>query len=382
MKRIAVASLRVATDAVIEPVSTEIRQVLFALRAPGRMARMLTDRQWTALDPLIDLCRLLENVAPEDCSGGLTLPRDKTRICIEIDGKLREIFSVVEDERGQLILRIRSAQLCGYGSDTVETISHKVSVHLPQKSKTHSIIHMTQTLKDGTKIHRYKVTKAIMNDNGFTHVYFRQCSNLVGEHYSTKPADGPAEKQEIIGKFNSQFETIVHSVAVGSSQSTFEPCEFPNLTTHSFRFRKFTLVVLLTAVGVLPSHLEGSFIYDYTIAPEDFADHPRSKAMAEELMEGVSPRKCCEEFWFAANLLLGGFVKRRIEQDSAQMSPQWLTHLIGAHKVFATEVRKYVPKVREGFVQLHVDTRDWSFSGEEPDEKPNKASSRTDTRYL
>ena len=162
---------------------------------------------------------------------------------------------------------------------------------------------------------------------------------------------------------NSQFETLVHSVAVGSDKSDFEPYEVSNFSAHSFRFKSFVVVILLTVAGILPSHAEGSFIYNYTIPPEHFADHPRAKAMAEELMEGVSPQKCCDEFWLVANLLFGEFVKRRIEEDLAPLSPQLLAHLINAHHIFATEVRKYVSKAREGIVQLHVDERYWSFSG-------------------
>ncbi len=79
-------------------------------------------------------------------------------------------------------------------------------------------------------------------------------------------------------------------------------------------------------------------------------------------MKGVSPGQCCDEFWLAANLLLGAFLKKRVDQDSAQMAPQFRDHLITLHRRFAAEVREYAPKVREGFVELHTDENFWSFA--------------------
>ena len=304
------------------------------------------------------------------------MARKKTQICVEVDGRLRQILEVVEEDTGRLILVICSAERFGRGPHGLRTKTHKVSIHIPKKSRTHSLIHMTQELEDGTTIERHTVTSAVMENSGFSHIYFRQCANLSEDRYLITQADALKKVQIVLCNFSSELESIVHSVAVGSSEASFAPYELPNVNVRVVRFRFFSIVIMFTVVGILPSHQEGTFIYNFTARPEQFSNYPRLVPMVEELMKGVSPQKCCDEFWFVAHLLLGGFVKRRITQEATQLGSHQRAYLVNLHGHFANEVRKFAPKARPAFVQFHVDERDWSFSGDdtsdEPDPKPEE----------
>jgi hypothetical protein len=276
----------------------------------------------------------------------IAMPRDRTRFCVEVDGKPRELFIVKEDPDGSLTLLIRSAEYFGHAlaNNASRVHDHKISVHHSKKSDRFNTIHMTQELVGREPIESHVLTDAVKCKTGFCQIYFRRCPNLNRDFFL--PETKETKEIVVIDEHYPLMETLVHSVLIGPSETPFDRVD-GRVAVTSRTFGMFRVVVLSSRLFGLPTHPTGSFSYAFSFDTRGADLTPETKILVDQLTQGLPAADCVNEFWLAANCLMEVFCKDRLKCQIAPVPPGELRdHISEGLARFSAEADNFATKVR------------------------------------
>lgn len=103
----------------------------------------------------------------------------KVAFCINVDGSPRSLFTVYEQNDGELILTIKSGETIGLQEGGKKILQQRYSIHLNQNSPDYNVIKQTITV-EGEEIATVALTDAIKKASGFAHIYSRRFPNPSG----------------------------------------------------------------------------------------------------------------------------------------------------------------------------------------------------------
>jgi hypothetical protein len=249
------------------------------------------------------------------------MPRNRTRFCVQVNGKPRELFSAIESKNGRVTLRVRSgAKVFELDpASGLSTKNPKISIHPSGKSEMFNLIHMTQDVEGRSKpIERHLLTDAVRAKKGFCQVYVRRCMNLNADWFVPNDIGRAGTDIVVIDHHNVLTQNLLHSVLVGSPEAVFTHNDKRVIVTERV-FSNFKIVVLHSMFSLMPAAPTGNFVY---ISSVDTKKHTfPSEDMKQEfdrLVEGQSPSTCIDEFWLGANSLMEKFVLDHLRMQRLQ----------------------------------------------------------------
>jgi hypothetical protein len=289
------------------------------------------------------------------------MPRNRTRFCVQVNGKPRELVSAIEANNGRVTLRIRSGAKAFEldPASGLNTKNHKISIHPPGKSPTFNLIHMTQDVEGRSKpIESHLLTDAVKAKKGFCQIYVRRCMNLNADWFVPDDIGRAGTDIVVIDQHNVMTQNLIHSVLVGAPDAEFAHTDKRVVVTERV-FSNFKIVLLHSMFFFMPAAPTGNFIYissvdtkKYTFPDDDM------KQEFDRLVEGQSPTACIDEFWLGANSLMEKFVLDRLEDTKAPVplgiSRDHLTTCLGR---FSQEANRLSSKVRPALVAYYRDPR-------------------------
>ena len=285
------------------------------------------------------------------------MPRNRTRFCVSVDGRPRELFAVTEDNSGRLTLTIRSAGHLADGSVRIPTEFHKISVHPNPKSERFNTVHLTWKLTNGEVIERHLLTDAVKKRTGFAHIYIRRCPHLGQEALAPSDEGRPTTKLIIVDDHDPERFIFIHSILIGSPNNEFPsfPGMLPRVTQYAFKnFR----VIVLSAQIILRSIRSGAFIYLFTMAHEELRGE-WTRRIVGELMQGRAPDECAIEFRVGASELVLVVLESSRQKMFQEMNSEDRKLLRYSIRRLRREVRMLSKRMRPGLVTLILD-RDYS----------------------
>jgi hypothetical protein len=277
-----------------------------------------------------------------------------------VAGKARELFSVVEDNKGMITLRIRSGARVFEGEVNSGPITetHKISLHPSNNSPAYNLIHMTQTVAGRENpIESHLLTNAVKMKAGFCQIYVRRCMNLNADWFLPQGVDKATTEVVTIDVHNHQIENLIHSVVIGAPDAVFQSPDSRVLVTER-TFSKFKIIVLHSRFFLMPAAPTGNFIYLGSIDTKKH-EFPNDdfKQEFDRLMEGQPAATCVDEFWLGAMSLMEQFCHERLV-DTKHPPPGILhDHLVKCLERFSTEANALCAKVRPALIAYYRDPR-------------------------
>jgi hypothetical protein len=288
---------------------------------------------------------------------------NRTRFCVDVNAKPRELLSVSVDKDDSLTVRIRSAEYFGHGTDLPKVGNHKISIHLSERSADFNLIHMTQEVEGRDyPVESHLLTNAIKAKTGFCPIYTRRCPNLDRDIYIPTDRDQETTEVVVIDRHDPRTENFIHSVLVGAADATFS-APFDRGVMAERKFEKFKIVLLSSRFFLMPTHPTGSFNYAFSIDTKVHLFDPETKKEVDRLVEGQPPSVCVDEFWLAANCLMETFTRDRLKCTRAPVPPGRLRdHLTTCLSRFSADADAYAAKVRPVLATLYREPSFWSVA--------------------
>jgi hypothetical protein len=289
------------------------------------------------------------------------MPRNRTRFCVQVNGKPRELVSAIEDTKGTVTLRVRSgAKMFEFDpASGVNTRNHKFSIHLSKKSPLFNSIHMTQCVEGRTKpIESHLLTDAVKKKRGFCQIYVRRCMNLNADWFVPEDIDNASTEIVVVDEHHPQTENLIHSVLVGAPDAIFDLSDKRVVLTER-TFSNFKIALLHSRFFLMPAHPTGNFIYISSVDTKKYTfPNGNMKQEFDKLVEGQSASTCTHEFWLGAMSLMEKFALDRLEDTKYPVPPGALRdHLTTCLGRFSQEANRLSSKVRPALVAFYRDPR-------------------------
>jgi hypothetical protein len=294
------------------------------------------------------------------------MPRNRTRFCVQVNGKPRELLSVIEDNKGSLTLRVRSGAKAYEGDPTsdLNTKNHKISIHLTKQSPIFNSVHMTQCIEGRSKpIESHLLTDAVKRKRGFCQIYVRRCMNLNADWFVPDDVDKAGTDIVVIDQHNTMTQNLIHSVLVGAPDTEFETYDKRVLVTERV-FSNFKIVLLHSMFFLMPAHPTGNFIYISSVDTKTYTfPNGNTKQEFDKLVEGQPASTCIDEFWLGATSLMEKFAFDRLQDPSLPQPPDSLRdHLTNCLNLFSKEANDRSLRVRPALIAFYRDPRFLSVS--------------------
>lgn len=208
----------------------------------------------------------------------------KTRIVVELDGILRELFSIDERKSGDLAIYVKSSAEIDVkdGDDHQEVAEQRFSVHVSPKSRGHTIKQTLRTSLGNTttsalvlpvKASRKSDFGLLLPDQIFFcwPVFAFRPPRLDTGRYDSKPKT--ADRIINLGSFNPSRANLIYMVVATSTNVETIPNSRGRTLIESIKFKHFNLHV----------------VYGYSLAPSMPAGDFLTFATSAQLGRGETP---------------------------------------------------------------------------------------------
>lgn len=280
----------------------------------------------------------------------------KADLAFEVRQKLRRVFKVTQNKKGDVYVTIISGVRRGESSEGSIILEDRISLHVSKNSQDYNTFKKTHSAIDGAVEIAVQLNTAIKSGYGFAHLTSVMFSDLEASVYDVTPT-----KQEqilVLDEFYPERQTLFCALFVGSIGAAFKLGEVP-FGISRIKTALFQIVIVWGTVSLPAIPYSRTFSFS-TLAPDEPFLGRRGRARRLQNMQSKTSEDCLKAFLEQVPELINyrnNYLMVRLAESIQQArqlqhgaSPEEVTKLESA----TLEAQKLLGEIKSTTHYLHV----------------------------
>ena len=200
------------------------------------------------------------------------MPLGRTIHTVNVAGKPRVLFSILEKPNGELIVPFRLLERRGANYMTgTPILEQRFSIHPSLKSAEFTTVKHTTNLADGKRIVHTALTDAVKGKTGFFMIFARRAPIMSADKYLLSERDRNRSTIVDLPEYNQATHTLFYSLFVGPNEIEFRGPENREVIVKQYSLKRFRIVFVAGLLS-LPSVHSSEFMHILTMDPSLSSD--------------------------------------------------------------------------------------------------------------
>ena len=221
-------------------------------------------------------------------------------VTFEVGQKLRRVFKITQNKKGDVYLRIISGIRRGESSAGSLIREDRISLHASKTSSNYNTFKRTSSTADGATDVTVQLNTAVKSGKGFAHLTSIMFSDLAANIYDLNPSK--QEQALVMGEFDASKNTAFCALFAGALRVGFNcgnaPFDIFKINTALFQ------IVIVGGMVSLPAISYSRAIYFGTLRPDEPFLGRRERERRIQKMQSNTPMECINAFSKQISLLI------------------------------------------------------------------------------